>query len=88
MRREDPWGTACLCSANKSNGRCKLHVGARPRTADGGACISAVNLRHEKFAKDKLEKRSARAAKGREIRKELLQMERGAPPGGSQILNS
>ena len=38
--------------------------------------ISAANLRHGEFTKDKLEKRRASAAKGREIRKELRQMER------------
>ena len=64
--------------ANKKNGRCRLHGGAStgPRTADGRARISAANLRHGKFTKDKLEKRRARAAKGREIRRELCQMER------------
>ena len=36
----------------------------------------AANLRHRKFTKDKLEKRREHAAKGREIRKELRQMER------------
>ena len=35
-----------------------------------------ANLRHGRFTKDKLEKRRASAAKGREIQKELRQMER------------
>ena len=71
-------GTACLRPANKKNGRCRLHGGAStgPRTADGRARISAANLRHGEFTKDKLEKRRVSAAKGREIRKELSQMER------------
>ncbi len=71
-------GTACLRPANKKNGRCGLHGGASTgaRTADGRAHISAANHRHGKFTKDKLEKRKANAAKGREIRKELRQMER------------
>jgi hypothetical protein len=34
------------------------------------------NLRHGNFTKDKLEKRRENAAKGREIRRELRQMER------------
>ena len=71
-------GTACLRPANKKNGRCRLHGGAStgPRTADGRARISAANLRHGEFTKDKLEKRRASAAKGRQIRNELRQMER------------
>ena len=71
-------GTACLRPANKNNGRCRLHGGAStgPRTADGRARISAANLRHGEFTKDKLEKRRASAAKGRQIRNELRQMER------------
>ena len=71
-------GTACQRPANKKNGRCRLHGGAStgPRTEGGRARISAANLRHGKFTKDKLEKRKANAAKGREILKELRQMER------------
>ena len=70
-------GTECLRPASKKNGRCRLHGGAStgPRTVDGVARISAANLRHGKFTKDKLEKRKANAAKGREILKELRQME-------------
>jgi hypothetical protein len=41
-------------------------------TEEGRARISAANLRHGKFTKDKLEKRRENAAKGREIRKALL----------------
>ena len=71
-------GTACQRPANKKNGRCRLHGGASTgaKTEDGRARISAANLRHGKFIKDKLEKRRENAAKGREIRKELRQMER------------
>ncbi len=70
-------GTACLRPAHNDNGRFRLHGGAStgPRTTDGVARISAANLRHGKFTKDKLDKRKANAAKGREIRKELRQME-------------
>ena len=77
-------GTACQRPANKKNGRCRLHGGAStgPKTTDGLARISAANLRHGKFTKDKLEKRRENAAKGREIRKELRQMERELIAGG------
>ncbi len=72
------WGTACLRPANKNNGRCRLHGGAStvPRTADGRARISAANLLHGEFTKDRLEKRRANVARGGEIQKELRQMER------------
>ena len=71
-------GIACQRPANKKNGRCRLHGGASTgaKTEEGRARISAANLRYGKFTKDKLEKRKANAAKGREIRKELRQMER------------
>ena len=71
-------GTPCQCPANKKNGRCRLHGGASTgaRSEAGLARISAANLRHGEFTKDKLQKRRANAAKGREIRKELRQMER------------
>ena len=71
-------GTACQRPANKKNGRCRLHGGAStgPRTEDGRARISVANLCHGKYTSDKLVKRRASAAKGREIRKELRQMER------------
>ena len=52
------------------------------KTEAGRARISAANLRHGKFPKDKLEKRRENAAKGREIRKELRQMERELIAGG------
>jgi hypothetical protein len=77
-------GTACQSPANKTNGRCRLHGGASTgeKTEAGRARISAANLRHGKFTKDKLEKRRDNAAKGREIRKELRQMERELIAGG------
>ena len=50
--------TACQCPANKNNGRCRFHGGASTgaKTEEGLARISAANLRHGKFTKDKLEK--------------------------------
>ena len=77
-------GTSCQRPANKRNGRCRVHGGAStgPRTKEGRARISEANLRHGKFTKDKLEERRATAAKGREIRKELHQIERELIAGG------
>ena len=71
-------GISCQRPANKKNGRCRLHGGASTgaRTEDGLARISAANPRHGQFTKVRLEERRANAAKGREIREELRQMER------------
>lgn len=71
-------GTGCQRPANKRNGRCRLHGGAStgPKTNEGRARISDANLRNGRYTKDKLEKHRENAAKGREIRKELRQMER------------
>jgi hypothetical protein len=61
-----------------------LHGGASTgaKTKEGRARISAANLRHGKFTKDKLEKRRENATRGREIRKELRQMEHELIAGG------
>jgi len=71
-------GTECLRPANKKNGRCRLHGGAStgPKTLEGRKRISQATLRHGNYTKDKLEKQRMNAAKGREIKKELRQMER------------
>ena len=77
-------GNACQCPANKKNGRCRLHGGASTgaKTEEGRARIAAANLRHGNFTKDKLKRQRENAAKGREIRKELRQMERELIAGG------
>ena len=77
-------GTACQRPTNKKNGGCRLHGGGSTgaKTEEGRARISSANHRHGKFTKDRLEKRRATAAKGREIRKELRQMERELIAGG------
>ncbi|XDZ66905.1 HGGxSTG domain-containing protein [Alphaproteobacteria bacterium LSUCC0684] len=77
-------GTACQRPANKRNGRCRVHGGAStgPRTEEGRTRISEANLRHGRYTKDKLEKRRENAAQGREIRKELRQIERELIAGG------
>ena len=71
-------GTGCQRPANKKKGRCRLHGGASTgaKTEEGRMRISAANLHHGKFVQDKLEKRRGNAAKGRQIRKDLRQMER------------
>ena len=77
-------GTACQRPANKKNRRCRVHGGAStgPRTKEGRARISDANLRHGRYTKDKLKKQRENADKGREIRKELRQLERELIAGG------
>ena len=77
-------GTACQRPASKRNGRCRVHGGAStgPRTEEGRARISEANLRHGRYTKAKLEKRRENATKGREIRKELRQIEHELIAGG------
>ena len=72
-------GSKCQRPANKRNGRCRLHGGAStgPRSEEGRKLISQANLRHGKYTKNKLEKQRENAAKGRVIRKELHQIEKG-----------
>ena len=71
-------GTGCQRPANKKNGRCRLHGGAStgPKTLEGRERIAQSNLRHGKYTKEKLEKQRENAAKGREIRTELRQIEK------------
>ena len=70
-------GTACQRPANKKNGRCRLHGGASTgaKTQEGRARISAANLRHGNFTKDKLEKQRKNAATGRTVRAEIKLIE-------------
>lgn len=71
-------GTGCQRPANKKKGRCRLHGGASTgaKTSESRKRISQANMRHGKYTKDKLEMQRENAAKGREIRKRLRQMER------------
>ena len=56
--------------------------GTCAKTEKGRVRISAANIRHGKFTKDELEKRRENAARGREIKKKLRQMERELIAGG------
>ena len=71
-------GTGCQRPAYKRNGRCRVHGGAStgPSTEEGRVRISEANLRHGRYTKENLEKKRENAAKGREIRKEIRQIER------------
>jgi hypothetical protein len=84
MRCEDTSGHRVSASCQQEERPLPTTWGASTgaKTEEGRARISAANLRHGKFTKDKLEKRRENAAKGREIRKELRQMERELIAGG------
>ena len=84
-------GTACQRPANKKNGRCRLHGGIStgPRTEGGRARISAANLRHGKFTKDKLEKRRKNGSTRREPRSlnlETLSLDHGLGKVAGKVL--
>ena len=66
-------GTECQRPAYKRNGRCGLHggqsTGATP--PEGLQRISAANLKHGRFTKDKLERKRRAAEVGRRCRAKL-----------------
>ena len=59
-------GTACQRSANKKNGRCRLHGRASTgaKTEEGRAWITAANPCHGKSTKDKVKKTSRERGQG------------------------
>ena len=66
-------GTECQRPAHKINGRCSLHGGLStgPKTIEGLQRISAANLKHGLFTKDKLERQRRAAEVGRRCRAKL-----------------
>ena len=66
-------GTECQRPAYKHNGRCGLHGGLSTgaRTPEGLQRISAANLKHGRYTKDKLERQRRAAEVGRECRAKL-----------------
>ena len=66
-------GTECQRPAYKHNGRCGLHGGLSTgaKTAEGLQRISAANLRHGRFTKDKLERQRRAAKVGRACKAKL-----------------
>ena len=63
-------GTECQRPAYKRNGRCGLHGGLSTgaRTPEGLQRISAANLKHGRYTKDKLERQRRAAEVGRRCR--------------------
>ena len=70
-------GTLCQSPAFKHNGRCRLHGGLATgaKTSDGLQRISAANLKHGRYTKDKLEKKLRAAEVGRKVMAELKLIE-------------
>ena len=66
-------GTECQRPAYKRNGRCGLHGGLSTgaRTPEGLQRISAANLKHGRYTKDKLERQRRAAEAGRECKAKL-----------------
>ena len=66
-------GTECQRPAFKHNGRCGLHGGKSTgaRTPEGLQRISAANLKHGRYTKDKLERQRRAAEVGRKVKAEL-----------------
>ena len=66
----------CLRPAYKRNGRCGLHGGQSTgaRTPEGLQRISAANLKHGRYTKDKLERQRRAAEVGRRVSAEIKQI--------------
>jgi len=70
-------GTECQRPAHKHNGRCALHGGLSTgaRTQEGLQRISAANLKHGRFTKEKMEAQRKRGEVGRRVLAEIKQIE-------------
>lgn len=70
-------GTPCQRPGNKSNGRCKLHGGRStgPRTEEGVARLAASKITHGRTTKAVRAKAKRRAEIGRQVMRELREIE-------------
>jgi len=73
-------GTPCQRPGNKVNGRCKLHGGRStgPTTKDGMARLTASKTTHGRTKKAERAKSKHRAEVGRQVRRELKEIEQWA----------
>jgi hypothetical protein len=71
-------GTSCQRPAVKKTGRCTRHGGKStgPRTEDGRGRIAAAHLTHGRLTKQKRAEAQRKAQVGREIRAELMAIEK------------
>ena len=77
-------GTPCRRPGNKINGRCKLHGGrsAGPRSAEGIARLAASKTTHGRTTKAERAKVKRRAVVGRQVMRELKEIEQWAVDHG------
>jgi len=77
-------GTLCQRPGNKVNGRCKLHGGRSigPSTEEGIARLVASKSTHGRTTKAERAKAKHRAEVGRQIRRELKEIEQWAVDHG------
>ena len=70
-------GTLCQRPGSKQNGRCKLHGGRStgPRTEDGVARLVASKVTHGRAMKAERAKAKQRAEVGRQVMRELREIE-------------
>ena len=70
-------GTPCLRPGNNINGRCKLHGGRStgPRTEEGVDRLAASKITHGRTAKAERAKAKQRAEIGRQVMRELKEIE-------------
>ena len=70
-------GTLCQRAGTKKNGRCKLHGGRStgPRTEEGVARLAASKTTHGRNTKAEREKAKHRADVGRQVMRELREIE-------------
>ena len=70
-------GAECERTAYKHNGRCGLHgrKSAGARTPEGLQLITAANLKHGRYTKDKLAAQRKRGEVGRKVNAELKLIE-------------
>ena len=82
-------GTPCQRPGTKQNGRCRLHGGrsSGPRTAEGSARMIASKITHGRFTKAEREKAKHRAEVGRQVMRELREIEHWAMNHGHLVKN-
>ena len=81
--------TLCKRPGNKTTGRCRLHGGCStgPRTEDGLAKLAKSKTIHGRFTKSEREKAKHRAEVGRQVKREIKEIEQWAMNHGHLVKN-
>ena len=84
QRCEARKGTLCQRPGNKISGRCKLHGGRStgPTTDEGIARLAALHTTHRRTTKSQRAKAKHRAEVGRQVMRELKEIEQWAVDQG------